>query len=582
MKAWNPDLGADEQNAWRRRTIGFAIVLLLTTLWAARLNAPVMALHLVQTQDLPVLATLACAIVLVTRWRPRWSLPARLPSVWVLLLAGGALAALLAWAAYALLGDFPLSRDEHMVLFDMAVYDKGRLATPIAPWWRPYALAMEPNFLLNGDQPSGFVSSYLPMNAMLRLAFSKIADPVWFNPLLVVVGGAALLDIAKRTFRGDDRACWVVLLVYALSSQLLVTAMTTFSMTEHLALNLIWLAAFLRGGKWGHTAAIAVGFIATGLHQLVFHPFFVAPFLLWRLREGQWRLVARYSIAYAAIVLWWAVFPMILSPLVAGPEGQSTSANFITDRVLPLFRIHDPRTIGLMMLNLLRFTAWQNFILVPLLIAAIPVVRRKRGFPGAMALGILLWLLFLTAILPEQGRGYGYRYLHGYLGSFALLAGYGYRELEGRIGRQADGMVLLMSGITAVAAIPLLFAASYRFMQPHLAMEQLIDAQRTPFVLIDDNASKARDGGWAEGAGDHVRNTPDLRNRPLRFSADLLPPNLLAALCRHGRLTLITRADMNRVGLGDLPERSPKFNALVSAAGRGAPGCFRSAVPVSG
>jgi hypothetical protein len=127
-----------------------------------------------------------------------------------------------------------------------------------------------------------------------------------------------------------------------------------------------------------------------------------------------------------------------------------------------------------------------------------------------------------------------------------------------------------------VVALPLLFAASYRFMQPHLAMERLIQSQPTPFVLVDDNMAKARDGGWAEGAGDHVRNTPDLSNRPLRFSADVLPPELLAGLCRKGPVTLITRADMNRAGLGDLPERSPKFEALL-AANKEKDGCYRSA-----
>jgi len=575
----NPEISlVDGMKAWKARLAVCAAVLVVIGLWASTLKAPVMALNLVQTQDVPVLCILGLSTVLIALWRPQWALPARLPRTWQLLLGGFAIAALLAWGSHALLGSFPLSRDEHMVLFDMAVYDKLRLATPIPGWWRPYALALEPNFLLNGSQPSGFVSAYLPMNPMLRLAFSKIADPAWFNPLLVVVGGAALLDIAKRTFGEDQRACWVVLLVYGLSAQLLVTAMTTFSMTGHLALNLIWLAAFLRGGKAGHSVAIAAGFVATGLHQLVFHPFFVAPFLLWRLRQGQWRLVAGYAVAYAAIVLWWVAFPLIVSPLVARPDGRTTAANLITDRLIPLLQMHDPRTIPLMMLNLLRFTAWQNFTLVPLLLAAIPVAIRQRGFAGALALGIFAWLLFLTAILPEQGRGWGYRYLNGYLGSFALLAGFGYRELRERIGRQADGMVILMSGLTVVAALPLLFAASYRFMQPHLTMERLIEAQSTPFMLIDDNGSKARDGGWAEGAGDHVRNTPDINNRPLRFSADVLPPNLLIELCRKGPVTLITRTDQNRAGLGDLPERSPKFEALVRAAGREAPDCFRRAV----
>ena len=36
-----------------------------------------------------------------------------------------------------------------MVVFDMAVYDHGRLAMPLAPFWRPYAGALVPDFLLN-------------------------------------------------------------------------------------------------------------------------------------------------------------------------------------------------------------------------------------------------------------------------------------------------------------------------------------------------------------------------------------------------------------------------------------------------
>src|SRR5437764_15471872 len=97
---------------------------------------------------------------------------------------------------------------------DMSVYDQRRLAMPLPAMWRPYAGALVPDFLLNERMPTGLVSGYLPMNALLRLAFSKLADPVWFNPLLAVGGAVALLDVARRQFGAQDRACWVVLLVY--------------------------------------------------------------------------------------------------------------------------------------------------------------------------------------------------------------------------------------------------------------------------------------------------------------------------------------------------------------------------------
>jgi hypothetical protein len=250
---------------------------------------------------------------------------------------------------------------------------------------------------------------------------------VWFNPLLALAGGIALLDVARRTFGPHDRACWVVLLVYALSAQMLVSAMTAFSVTGHLALNLIWLAAFLRGGKVGNSVAILTGFLAVGLHQLVFHPVFVAPFLLWRLREGQWRTVLLYAGAYALIILWWAYYPLlpnVQSGQAAAAMGD-THRNFITERVVPLLLHRTPGTIGLMVLNLMRFVAWQNFALLPLLVAAVPVAISQRGLPGALLLGIVLWLAIVTLLLPYQGLGWGFRYLSPYLGSFALLAGLG-------------------------------------------------------------------------------------------------------------------------------------------------------------
>ena len=568
----------DQLAQWQRRTTASAGVLLVLTLWATMQRGPALSLCLLQSQDLPVLFLLCFTTVLVAWWRPSLRLPDRLPPVWALV--GGAVAVVtaLAWGTYALMGDFPLSRDEHMVLFDMAVFDKGRLAIPIDPQWRSYALALVPRFLLNSRSPTGFVSAYLPMNAAIRLGFSKLADPAWLNPILVAVGGAALLDVARRTFGPNARACWVVMLAYFLSAEVLVNAMTAFSMTAHLALNLVWLAAFLRGKLW-NWIAILVGFVAVGLHQLVFHPFFVAPFLLWKWCNGERRTVAVYAGAYAAICLWWAAYPMFVSPLVAGPGASASHANFISQRVVPLLLMHDPRALPLTLVNLLRFFAWQNLMLVPLLIAAIPMAVRERSLARPLLLGAVLWTLFLALVLPEQGRGWGYRYLDGYEGSFALLAGYGYRELEQWIGRKADGMAVILSGLTALAAIPVLFTTTHRLVEPHLAVDRLIAAQQTPFVLIDDDPTQSPNHQWTDDALDHVRNLPDLGNRPLRFSSADLDPPLLAALCRRGPVTLITVGDMHRAGfIRNVPEQRHRFEALVQAAQQQEPHCFRPAV----
>jgi hypothetical protein len=232
-----------------------------------------------------------------------------------------------------------------------------------------------------------------------------------------------------------------------------------------------------------------------------------------------------------------------------------------------------------MFLNLLRFIAWQNFALLPLLAGAIAVAVRDRGLPGALITGIALWLIFLTVVLPYQGHGWGYRYLHPYLGSFALLAGYGYRELSRKIGTKADGMVLTLSGVTAAAAIPLLLAATYRFVQPHVALERVIASQNTPIVLIDTEVSPGVDGRWAPNAVDHVRNQPDLSNRPLRLSSRHISPEQLLRLCSSAPITIVTRAEQQRVGFAwNVPEPSPRFENLVAAVRQQSPTCFKAVV----
>lgn len=573
----------DQAIKWKRTTAAWAILMLVLSAACLAAKGNALTLYQAKSQDAPVLLVLGLAICLAVFKAPAWRLPERLPRSWTLLVVGGSLAALLVWGAYAVFANYPLARDEHMVVFDMAIFDRGRLAMPLAPFWRPYAIALVPDFLMNDTMPTALVSDYLPMNAILRLGFSKLADPVWFNPLLVLAGGAALLDISRRAFGPDDRACWVVLLVYLLSAQMLVNAMTPFSMTAHMAVNLVWLAAFLRGGKLGHAIAILSGFIAIGLHQVAFHPVFVAPFLLLRLRERRWRLVLVYALAYAAIILWWIKYPSLLavgSANVSGAVAGEGHRNFVTERVLPLLLHRTPGTTGLMVLNMLRFFAWQNFALLPLLVAAVPIALRDRGLPRALLLGIVLWLAIVTLILPYQGLGWGYRYLSPYLGSFALLAGFGYRELAPRLNDRADGLVLALSGITATVALPALLISTHSFAEPYIALERLVARQQIPFVVIDTAVSNPPDQGWALHPLDQVRNLPDLSNRPIRLSGNRVNAEMIERLCDKGPVTMVTRGDMHRVGfMLNVPEQSPRFENLIKQVGQSKPACLRPVFP---
>ena len=82
--------------------------------------------------------------------------------------------------------------------------------------------------------------------------------------------------------------------------------------------------------------------------------------------------------------------------------------------------------MALMALNLLRFLAWQSPLMLPLALVGLVICRKRRGILVSLALGIALTLAVVLVVMPFQGHGWGYRYLHGLLGSIALLAAQGW------------------------------------------------------------------------------------------------------------------------------------------------------------
>jgi hypothetical protein len=142
------------------------------------------------------------------------------------------------------------------------------------------------------------VSAYLPVNAAFHAAGALVGAADLVAPLLVAIGAVALWRIAVRLWPEERQVQLVVLLLYAGSSQVLIAGMTRYAMSAHLALNLVWLRCICAAGG-RHGGALAVGFLASGLHQLLFHPLFAVPFVLLLGQRRRWRAFAGYAVGYA-------------------------------------------------------------------------------------------------------------------------------------------------------------------------------------------------------------------------------------------------------------------------------------------
>ena len=525
------------RNGLMRFAIGAAGIAFLQALtFRPHTNVSAFVLH---RQDRWLLLA-AAVLVVVCCIRPseRLHLPAVHRRTWLLV----AFAMLVAATAghFLLLSGYDLSRDEQMASFDAAIFGLGHLVAPLPPFWRDHSDALNTLFLYPAQPRGAWVSSYLPVNAALRAVFGLIGAPWLVGPLMTALGAIALHGCVKRLWPGDREAGFVALVLYAGSAQVLFAGMTSYAMPGHLALNLCWLWLFLRRTTPSDMAALATGFFATGLHQPLMHPMFVAPFVLLLLAERNWRRAALYITGYGVISAFWLWWPTWIWPMVLAnaqtprPEG----VDFLT-RLISTLRERDPMGLPNMVANCLRFIAWQNLVLVPLLVVG---ARRYRSDPmiAALAGGMVLMILVMALILPYQGHGFGYRYLHGLIGNGILLAIYGWKTL-GNQTSQWRTLLLRTTGAGLLVMLPVQALMAHDFYAASAKVSARLAAIDADYVVLGRKDVAT--------AVDLVHNPPDLASRPVRLLRDELDDGTIAAICAsRPTIALIGNATIEPLG----------------------------------
>lgn len=489
-----------------------------------------------------------------------WRLSARVPAFtggWRLVLVMGAVMAIVAFAGhYWILSGHDMSRDEQMATFDAAVFARGQLVAPLGGIWRYHAEALNTMFMYPTSQTVGWISAYLPLNAALRALFGLIGDAALTGPAMLFLGAAALWGCARRIWPGDREAAVVAFLLYLGSGQVLFNGMTAYAMPAHLALNLCWLWLFLRRTMSADFAALAVGFVAVGLHQPIMHPMFVAPILFLLVLESEWRRAVVYFLGYAAIGVFWAWWPNAMWSLVEGnalaPKAEGID---YVSRLAAAVAQGDGLRVANMVSNLLRFFAWQHLLLLPLLPLGI-VIARKDRLAGALAGGILLTTAVMLIILPYQGHGFGYRYFHGLIGNFILIAVYGWMALGEERARWRS-LLVRTTAAGLVFIFPLQAWMAHGFYAPVAHISERIDESGGTYAIIGE--------ADAPFAADLVINSPFLDKRPIRLLRGAVTPALAREVCASRPLVAL-------IGAGLLRPIATYYRATASAEADGTNG----------
>lgn len=490
-------------------------------------------------QDFPVLWGTLLAIVLLAFWTTRGSTFApRPPSMRI---AGGAMLIILlmAWAGRTIVfQDYSLSRDEEMAEFAAAYMRAGHLAWPIPPEWVDYRRALVPEFFSPFGATQYWAATYLPVNSAIRALFDGLGDPDLAAPVLLALGLAALWHNARLLFPDRPDAQWVTLLLAFTSAQLLVTAMTPYAMTGHFAFNMLWLAGILRGGWRGHGAAAIVAVLAGGLHQWHFVLLFIVGFLFWFALRRRWAAMAFHALVCVVIVALWAkLWPALLIDLY-GPASDIRPSAGVADKISSLFgrvfRSWYPLAYSV------RFIAWNNLLLIPLAVLAVLSAGWRGLFRGdTPVLPLALGCAAGAALMTAQVYGWGFRYMHGYIGSFCLLGGYGWIALS----RQGRLPLRLLATACVLACCSTAFLAwrAHLWVAPYAAADRLIRSSPTDLVIVDP-----RGGVYAT---DLARSQHGRFVRPLVLSLGMLDTASIDRLCAGYSVALFDRTAFLPLGI---------------------------------
>jgi hypothetical protein len=191
----------------------------------------------------------------------------------------------------------------------------------------------------------------------------------------------------------------------------------------------------------------------------------------------------------------------------------------------------DLDSVWLTAVNLVRFVTWQHPLLVPLALFGAWAGWRSDPLVRALAVSAVLPILAMWILLPWQGLGWGYRYLHPALGSVVLLGGWGYYVVEKRLGLSLARPLGLSTAAALLLLFPLHAWMAYQFVLPRAQLDRSIAGLDADVAILDEQVYS-----------DFAHNRHDLSNRPIRLLGAELKPGDMGRICRGRSITFVDAA----------------------------------------
>jgi hypothetical protein len=164
----------------------------------------------------------------------------------------------------------------------------------------------------------------------------------------------------------------------------------------------------------------------------------------------------------------------------------------------------------------------------------------------SLAAGLAITVIAMLFILAFQGHGWGYRYLHGFLGSVCLLAAFAWVQLvEPRRADRAWAALGAATALSVLVAFPVRAMQVSTLIAPFARAHDAIEASNADVVVVDPM------GVWY--GQDLVRNDPFLASGPKVMSLGALDADKVQYLCTHYRVRLFDRSVGATLGMTPYP-----------------------------
>jgi hypothetical protein len=383
----------------------------------------------------------------------------------------------------------PLAGDEHLALFQSRVFAAGHLAGefPRDLVARLIPTGYQSRWLVASE--SGHVAAiYWPGFSLLLAPFTFLGMPWACNPLLASVSLVVMAKLASRLTSDPRAGGWAMLLALA-SPGFVGMALSYFSMTAHLLLNLLFAWLLLGRGAPRLVAAGVVGSLALTLSNPVPHTLFALPWIVWTARQpGGRRNLMTLAAGYAPLALllglgWWLFLRDLQGntsalPYPPGGDLLHRGANLLWYLMLEfraVFALPGEETLAKRIGEQVRLWSWAVPGLPLLALAGWWLSRRRAAELQLFAASLVSTLLGFLLVSFDQGYGWGARYVHPAWGALPILASAAMVAIErGEAGPQ------LRNYVFRAATYSLLFATALRLFQVHLFMAEQL-ALRPPF-----------------------------------------------------------------------------------------------------